>query len=1170
MKRSIVFLSLIIALGFSLKAQIQSFQGKQAQDLIPSAAEFAVKDGDKLPNYVRFKEGEQPREGKFFEELKAWLELNEELNFKLRNSSEDELGQEHLHYWQTYASYKIDMAWLNLHLKDGRVLSFNGSYLAEPKADLNIRLSEAEALERALDDIGASTYKWEDPNEEEHLRMESGDQEASHFPKAEMTLMNSSLNIHEELQLCYQFNIYAQEPLGRYNYYVSATNGEIVYVESLIHTGDSPAKAVTAYSDTVTIITDSVGNYFRLREQGRGNGIETYDLNNGTQYSSAVDFIDSNNFWNNFTLPLDRYATDAHFGTEMTYDYFFKIHNRNSIDGAGFALKSYIRYNRNYVNAFWDGQRMTYGDGDATTSPLTTLDICGHEVTHGLTDFTSDLIYARESGALNESFSDIFGVAVEAYTRPNTYNWLVGEEIGGAIRSVSNPNAFGDPDTYGGQHWINPNCGPTSSGNDYCGVHTNSGVQNFWFYLLTTGGSGTNDIGQTYSVNGLGIIKAAKVAFRNNTIYLGRSSNHTEARFYAIRSAIDLFGACSPEVASVTNAWHAVGVGKPYSPGVSAEFDAILDTSFCNAPARVDFASDGSNAISFAWDFGDGNTSTQANPTHFYTAYGNYDVQLIVDGGSCGADTVIKSNYARVDSNLRCSYFLGTDRIVNVCRGTLYDNGGLNGDYGLNRRDTLEINPSNADQVLLFFDEFDIEDGDAIFCNRDYLEVYDGEVGSRIIGKYCGNNLPPDTIISSTNKLSLVFSSDGRNIFNGIRAAWECRKALGQPQADFFLPLDSICNPVVQFSDRSSGGVIGWQWDFGDGVSSNERNPLHVYENDGVYDVQLIVNNSNGSDTLLMNDAVVLQRLPAPSTTDDTACLGGRVKLAASGNGELQWFLSPVDQNEVFKGDTLRINNFTSDISFYVQYEQKPAAIIGSPFLISGNGYYSDTSEAMYFDVFEPMILESVILNSNRSGNRKIELRNDLGELIQSRDILVPSVASQVQLGFVIYPGRNYSLAIGSSNPSLYVNSTGASYPYTVGNLMELTGNSMGANAYPFFYYWTARPLSCFSQRQLVEGIVDTGCVIVDLDERSDERMNFSIYPNPSDAGFRVDGLAKDASNVRIEIYTLDGRLVDSRGFQNGTELQARSFGEALSPAVYFIRISSATDQQQFKWVKTR
>jgi len=1160
---------LLLAIGLSAQAQLVSIHSDQLEQNIPGLEEAALHEGSQSPAYLSFKEAEAPNADRFFSQLTDWFEIDPAVEFKQRTESEDQLGQTHRRFNQYFNSYKIDMAWLNLHQKNGKVIAINGDFEAQPDADLTISISEEQALQLALAKIGASSYKWENQAEEDHLKYEMEDPKASYYPFAELVLMNSSLNVHEKLQLCYQFNIYAQKPLGRYSYYVSAKSGEIVYVESLLHTGDSPGTAVTAYSNTVTITTDSVGNYYRMRETGRGNGIETYDMNTGTNYSSSVDFIDSNNIWNSFTIPLDRYATDAHFGTEMTYDYFFLVHNRNSIDGNGFRLRSYVHYDRNYVNAFWDGQRMTYGDGDALNSPLTTLDICGHEVTHGLTDRTSDLIYANESGALNESFSDIFGVTVENYARPNNWNWNIGEDIGGAFRSMSNPNQYGDPDTYGGQSWIDQNCIPTS-GNDRCGVHTNSGVQNFWFYLLTVGGSGTNDIGQTYNVSGLGMLKASKVAFRNNTVYLGRSSDFQQARFYSILSAVDLYGACSAEVESVTNAWHAVGVGKEYSPGVSAEFVSVLDTSFCSLPAQVQFNSNGSNALSFDWDFGNGLSSTLADPVHFYTSYGSYQVSLRVDGGSCGADTVTKTAYIRVDSSFRCSYYLGLDQSSTDCEGNIYDNGGLNGDYGLNRKDTFEISPSGGDQIALYIEELLLESGDSVFCNRDYLEVYDGGLNDKIIGKYCSNNLPPDSIISSSNRLSLILSSSNATVDRGIRANWRCLKADSLATADFSTPLDTLCNGRVSFTDQSLGGVTAWQWNFGDGTTSTERNPSHFYENDGTYTVSLIASNSIGADTLTKSNSVTIQRLAAPAVANDTACIGGRVTLGASGNGTLQWFNSPAAEQAFFNGSSLSLSNLNADSSFYVQYEQKPNAIIGSPFLISGNGYYTDTAEAMYFDVFEPMILESVILNSNESGERRVELRNSSGQLIQSKSLWVPATPTQLSIGFTIYPDTDYSLTIGSANPSLYVNTTGASYPYIMGNLMELSGNSIGPNAYPFFYYWTVRPLSCYSIRARVEAKVDTTCVLVGSTELEELNRAFTLYPNPSAQGFQISGLSQNDRNINLEIFSIEGKLLSSKHYTQASDLQEQLLGESLHAAVYFIRLNVNGITEQFKWVKTQ
>jgi len=211
---------------------------------------------------------------------------------------------------------------------------------------------------------------------------------------------------------------------------------------------------------------------------------------------------------------------------------------------------------------------MTYGDGDGVNfTPLVCLDVVGHEITHGVTQYSANLRYLGESGALNESFSDIFGneveFAKEGVPGSGTGNWRMGEDItpsGLGIRNMQNPNEFNDPDTYLGTYWV------TTGSGDAGGVHTNSGVQNFWFYLLCEGGSGTNDHGNAYNVSAIGFTKAAAIAYRNLTVYLTPSSNYYAARVGAINSATDLYGPGSPEVQVVMDAWYAVGVYEPTPP----------------------------------------------------------------------------------------------------------------------------------------------------------------------------------------------------------------------------------------------------------------------------------------------------------------------------------------------------------------------------------------------------------------------------------------------------------------------------------------------------------------------------------------------------------------------------------------------------------------------------
>jgi Zn-dependent metalloprotease len=309
-------------------------------------------------------------------------------------------------------------------------------------------------------------------------------------------------------------------------------------------------------------ISNWVGNIegkYRLRETNRGKGIATINAENGLGFTNYVDFVQD-------TFPIiaepNRVGVGIHWASERTYDFYLEKFGRNSFDDEGGAIVSYADWiegdDRN--NAMWSGSFAVYGAGDGLIrGSFGTVDVVGHEITHGVTDHSARLIYRGESGALNESFSDIFGVAVEFYAEGiDKGDWQNGEDIfngSGAIRSLEDPNVFSDPDTYFGDYWFD-----TDIGLDNGGVHINSGVQNHWFYLLTQGGTGENDDGFLYQVTGIGLEDASAIAYRNLTHYLLPDSKYVDAAYYSIRSAGDLFGEASQQVQSTRSAWEAVGI----------------------------------------------------------------------------------------------------------------------------------------------------------------------------------------------------------------------------------------------------------------------------------------------------------------------------------------------------------------------------------------------------------------------------------------------------------------------------------------------------------------------------------------------------------------------------------------------------------------------------------
>lgn len=477
----------------------------------------------------------------------------------LLKSETDALGQTHVRYQQKYNGIPVENAILLQHVQNNKIKRQNGRWVMNYPAQMATTpsLTPAAAIEKAKQYSGATTFKWELPEEEAFLKKEQRNPNATFYPKADLVYYCGEEDITPAaLKLAFKMDIYAHNPVGRSIIFVDAVTGKLLGKREMIHETDAPGTAVTGFSGTQTITSDNTGTHFRLRETGRGNGINTYNLQKTTNYGAAVDFTDADNNWNNVNANLDQYATDAHWGTEKTYDYYLTKHGRNSIDNAGMALNSYVHYSSNYFNAFWDGSRMTYGDGDAAhgNKPLTSLDVCGHEITHGVTERTSQLIYAYESGAMNEGFSDIFGTAIEAFARPGNTDWLIGGDFY-TIRSMSNPNAYSHPDTYQGTFWY------TGSG-DNGGVHINSGVLNHWFYLLVNGGSGTNDHGTPYNVTGIGMDKAAAIAYRLNTVYLTSTSDYYEARTLGIQAAEDLFPG-GDEITQTANAWTAVGLYAP-------------------------------------------------------------------------------------------------------------------------------------------------------------------------------------------------------------------------------------------------------------------------------------------------------------------------------------------------------------------------------------------------------------------------------------------------------------------------------------------------------------------------------------------------------------------------------------------------------------------------------
>ena len=1152
MKQLFLSLSLILLLGSNNQLLSQSYYGAEAKAHISSASEIHINPKTEQIDFIQFSTDNQFD----INQLNRWIakqyRLTDNVGLIKIGEFTDNLNQTHIRYMLGIDDVPIHDAMIIAHTKNHKVISINGIIQTAAVKKYTKTINEATALNYALQHIDAKLYKWQIPEEEEFIKRETSNPDATFFPNAEMEIIkNKSTN---KYSLSYKFNIYAQQPLSRSEVFVDANNGDILFVNSILQHSDSIGSADTKYSNTQTITSDLYSNTFRLRESGRGLGIETYDMNTSTNYGSAVDFIDSNNVWNNVNAQQDEVATDAHWGLEMTYDYYLNKHNRNSIDGNGFKLKAYVHFDNNYANAYWDGQRMTFGDGNSSMGPLVALDIVGHEITHGLTSYTANLDYQDESGAMNEAFSDIFGTAIEFYAKPATANWLIGEDIGFAMRSMSDPNSKGDPDTYMG---VNYYVGSADNG----GVHTNSGVLNYLFFLLSDGDVGVNDNNDAYTVNGLGVDTAAQITYRALTVYLTNTSQYADARFYFIKSAVDLYGPCSTPVETTTNAFYAVGIGTQYVAGVHADFNVSL-TEYCQAPALVNFENLSSNATNFYWDFGDGDTSSLFNPNHTYTSLGSYSVQLIADGGSCGVDSVIKTEYISVDENNPCIYNMPNNgsQTINTCTGFLFDSGGPD-NYGNNTNVTTVISPAGATSLDITFTMFDFESG------YDYLKIYDGtSTSGTLIGTYDGNTLPNGgTISSNSGSLTLVQFTDVQVEAAGFVASWQCVYSTAPPVSSFSASDTNSCNGEIKFTDLSSNGPTSWAWDFGDGNSSSLKNPIHNYSQSGTYTVKLIATNSYGNNSKIKTNYITIDKPWNPIAADQALCNSGSVTFTAynGGNGNIAWYNSANSQNILDTGAEYTTPNLTQSTDYYIEtILNKPSQSVGKS---STNTAGSNLNYDQYliFDVYKDIILKSVKVKASNSGYRIIKLKNQNGTTIEQKSVNVVAGWNTVILNFEIPIGSNYQL----SGKDLYRSNSGVSYPYAIPGIVSITKSSASTNPLQYYYYfyeWEIQEMACKSDRVKVIAHINNSAPTVDFSYSSTDPI-VSFTDNTTNAGHCYwnfgDGKHSQVSNPN-HTYLQNGTYKVTLKVDNGCSIDSISKTVVINSAT---SINGINNKNQIK-----
>jgi Zn-dependent metalloprotease len=288
--------------------------------------------------------------------------------------------------------------------------------------------------------------------------------------------------------------------------------------------------------------------------------MEVYNCKKSTSFSAATLI------WNDASpkLPADKDAKNVINAGKATWHLYYDLFGRNSIDNLGMTIQQYIHYDKKYNNAFWDGRKMVFGDGDGTLfgSFTADVDIVGHELTHGVTQFEANLDYHLQAGALNESFSDVFGIMIKQRLLNQDVkqsNWLIGENVllgeKYSLRSLKEPGTAyknhpeigDDPQPATMDDFIKL---PDTAAGDWGGVHYNSGIPNHAFYVAA------------FNMGGFAWEKAGRIWYGalTDTANLTCNANFADMKKVTIKIASQLFGAKSLEVKSVKDGWDAAKV----------------------------------------------------------------------------------------------------------------------------------------------------------------------------------------------------------------------------------------------------------------------------------------------------------------------------------------------------------------------------------------------------------------------------------------------------------------------------------------------------------------------------------------------------------------------------------------------------------------------------------
>lgn len=498
------------------------------------------------------KEGSPHSATEFFEQ---YLGTNEDDSFEKASHKAKKAGFIHDHYDQYNKGVKVEGGGYNFHYKNGEMYFANGNYVKIENVDAIPSVTPDEAITNFLKYKGIE-MKTVVGSITELLIKEIGNPTDSDAP--------------ESIELVYRIYLQSDHQNNNEVGFVNAHTGKVSATEPRLT--DLTGTFTTRYNGTrqADTDTDPVNGGFRLFDNTRGATIHTRNMqNNTTLISNAVELNDNDNNWTAVEHAASRndMGLDVHWSLQKVYDYLFNTHGINSFNDAGHSIGAYVRYgddDNERDNAFWDltNDVLYFGQGVNTFRPLASFDVVAHEFGHGITDFQIGWIYSGDRAAFHEGMSDIWGAIFEQRIWPSSV-WKIGEQVTLTkphLRNMQNTNDINSfkktADTYLSTQY-------NSGTND---AYVRGGVFAHWFYVLVNGESGTNDIGNNYTVYGIGMDIAEDLiieAVFNN--YLDNTTTYPQIRTAMLNAADALFGANSFHSLQVANAWFAVGVGS--NPG---------------------------------------------------------------------------------------------------------------------------------------------------------------------------------------------------------------------------------------------------------------------------------------------------------------------------------------------------------------------------------------------------------------------------------------------------------------------------------------------------------------------------------------------------------------------------------------------------------------------------